>query len=159
MSDSKRRFLLRASPLTEGGKARLMSAKKVKPKSAKPREVSKLEAHGYTDEPHKGLKGEPECVGPAIVDAYGESARYFDTLRHAREVAEARELRKLLTAEQRLVNVQERARKQHRNLTGETHVCQKMLERAKAGGRKEPLAAIERIERMEADLDNLPEAA
>ena len=65
-SEQKPRYLIKSSPLVAGGKARLLSAKKVDPKPAKPREVSALEAHGYTDQAHKGLKGEPECVGATI---------------------------------------------------------------------------------------------
>jgi hypothetical protein len=48
MSDHKPRFLLRSSPLVAGGKARLMSNKKVEPKPATPREVSRIEAQGYS---------------------------------------------------------------------------------------------------------------
>lgn len=50
------RFLLRSSPLVAGGKARLLSNKRVKPSRAKPREVSGDEVHGYTDQLHKALE-------------------------------------------------------------------------------------------------------
>jgi hypothetical protein len=63
MSDHKPRFLLRSSPLVAGGKARLMSNKKVEPKPATPREVSRIEAQGYTTEPHKGYRASLSVSG------------------------------------------------------------------------------------------------
>jgi hypothetical protein len=157
MSDHKPRFLLRSSPLVAGGKARLMSNKKVEPKPATPREVSRIEAQGYTTEPHKGLQGEPECVGPAIVDAYGELARSFDALRHAADVEAAQQSRRLLDAEQRVTAAQARAKQRHMDMSGEFHAIGQMLKRAKDGGRREPNAAIRRLERVEAKLDGEPD--
>jgi hypothetical protein len=102
---------------------------------------------------------EPEAVGPAILDAFGESARYYETLRHQANIERARVARQELNVEQRLRGVEERAKRQHINVSGELHVIRSMLERAKSGGRKEPPAAVDRLERIEAVLDGIPLAA
>lgn len=152
-SSAKPRFLLKGSPLVSGGKARLMSNRKVDPKPAKPREVSKVEAQGYTEQPHKALNHEPECVGPAILDGYQESARFYESLRHLQEVEAAQQSRTMLTAEQRYRDAYARAKRTQTDFSHEFHICRKMLDRARAGGRKEPPAAVRVLERVEATLD------
>lgn len=114
---------------------------------------------GYVNDPAQGMRDEPECVGPAIVDAYSESALFWQSLRHAAEVQEAQQSRRLLNAEQRLADVQRRAKQQHVNVSGEVHVLSSMLERAKRGGRNEPPGAVKRLESLEARLDGLSDAA
>jgi hypothetical protein len=43
------------------------------------------------------------------------------------------------------------------DMSGEFHAIGQMLKRAKDGGRKEPNAAIRRLERVEAKLDGEPD--
>lgn len=152
-TSAKPRFLLKGSPLVAGGKARLMSNRKVEPNRAKPRDVSKVEAQGYTEQPHKALPDEPECVGPAILDGYAESARFYESLQHLRDVEAAQQSRKLLTAEQRLLDAQARAKRTQTDFSHEFHICRNMIDRAKRGGRKEPPAAVRVLEKVEAALD------
>lgn len=152
-SSEKPRYLLKSSPLVAGGKARLMSADKVVPKPATPRDVSGIEAQGYTDQAHKRLHGEPECIGPAILDSYAESARFYESQRHQQEVMAAREDRRRRTVEDRLKDAMARAKRSQIDLGHEFHICRKMLDRAHAGGRKDPPAALKVIEKIEAALD------
>ena len=107
------------------------------------------------------INDEPECVGPAILDGYQESARFYESLRHLRDVEQAQQTRKLLTAEQRIKDAQARAKRTQTDFSHEFHICRKMIDRAKAGGRKEPPAAIRVLEKVEAALDgtHLGEAA
>lgn len=133
--------------------------------------------HGYLSEPLRPLEGteyhvdppeavervagalrmcdEPECCSEDVV-SYAESAFTADTLRHAAEVEVAQEDRKRLEMEQRIVNAERRARLQHMNLSGEFFLIRKMLDRAQAGGRKEPEGAVRRLEDAEAVLDGQP---
>lgn len=99
------------------------------------------------------VNDEPENVGPAILDGYQESARFYESLRHLVEVEAAQQARKMLTAEQRLRDAQSRAKRTHTDLSHDFHICRKMLDRAKAGGRKEPAAAVRVLEKVEATLD------
>lgn len=99
------------------------------------------------------INDEPECVGPAILDGYQESARFYESLRHLRHVEAAQQSRKLLSAEARLRDAQARAKRTQTDLSHEFHICRKMLDRAKAGGRKEPPAAIRVLEKVESTLD------
>jgi hypothetical protein len=103
----------------------------------------------------RSLFDEPECISGGIV-SYTESANKADTLRHARDVEIARQDRQRLESEQRIRAAHERAKRQHVNVSGELHVVQKMLDRAKAGGRREPVAAIRRLEKVEETLDGVP---
>jgi hypothetical protein len=96
---------------------------------------------------------EPEAIGPAIVDAITELARTYDRIRYSVEVETAQQARRLLTMEQRMADVQRRAKLRHADVSGEMHVIKAMLERARKGGRVDPSAATERIERIEARLD------
>lgn len=146
-------FLLQGSPLVSGGKARLMSNRKVGSQPAKPREVSGVEAIGYTTEPHKALREEPECIGPAIVDAYAELGKTFDELRRIAQIEEARVLRQALSLENRMLDARRRAKLQHIDLSHEMHIMDKML------GRGKDAAVVERLEILEARLDHAPDVA
>ena len=99
------------------------------------------------------INDEPECVGPAILDGYQESARFYESLQHLAHVEAAQQARKLLSAEQRLLDAQSRAKRTHTDFSHEFHICRKMIDRAKAGGRKDPRAAIKVLEKVEAKLD------
>jgi hypothetical protein len=102
---------------------------------------------------------EPEAVGPDIVDAQTELARTYDRLRYQAEVEQAQKDRRMLSIEQRMADAVRRAKLRHADVSGEMHVIKQMLERARKGGRAEPLAALERVERLEARLDYRPDLA
>jgi hypothetical protein len=127
---AKPRFLLRSSPLTAGGKARLMSAKKVEPNRAKPREVSRLEASGYTEQIHKALHEEPECLDEWDWHRHvgHDTDMTLDQRRAAEEIARSR-ARELLSQEERINEAVEEAQARHRNVTGELWVLRQMIAR------------------------------
>jgi hypothetical protein len=104
------------------------------------------------------LRDEPEAIGRAIVDAYGELAAYHQSVRYRQAVEQARIARQALDPEDRLVDAMARARRAHLNLSGEFHVLRKMLERLRRGGRKLD-TFVKRLERIEARLDGIDEAA
>jgi hypothetical protein len=99
------------------------------------------------------LTDEPECVGPSILDSYQESARFYESLRHLAEVEAAQQARRMQTVAQRVRDAQDRAKRTQTDFSHEFHICRKMLERAKAGGRKDPPAALRIIEKIESRLD------
>ncbi|HTE62660.1 MAG TPA: hypothetical protein VK631_20045 [Solirubrobacteraceae bacterium] len=111
------------------------------------------------------LCDEPEMLSRAISGEYGKIANGargrggFTSLRHAAAVEQARESRKQLAMEKRMLDAQRRAKLQHVNVSGEMHVLKSMLDRAKTGGRHEPPAAIRKLEAIENRLDGLEEAA
>ena len=105
------------------------------------------------------LDDEPEAPSGAIVDAYRDLARTYDIARHSAEVEARQQVRKLLTSEDRLREVQRQAKLRHIDVSGEVHTVKRMLERARKGGRQDPPAAVERIERIEARLDYRPDLA
>lgn len=105
------------------------------------------------------LTDEPECISPAILDAYGEDARHYQSLRRLAEVQEARAVRATLSAAARLADVRRRAKEQHVNLSGQVKMVASMLDRAEAGGRKEPPAALRTLTVLEAQLDGVDDGA
>lgn len=132
------------------------------------------DGHGYLAEPERELDAtsepdppdvvarirdatcmvdEPECIGPAIVDAYSESARFFDSARHSLEVEQLREIRRQLSMEQRIAEIRRRAKLQHVNVSTELHALGKMLERARQKGKPDPPAAGRKVEALEGRLD------
>lgn len=149
-------YLMQGSPLVAGGKARLMSARKVTPSRAKPRDVTGPEENGYTNEPRRALKGEHECPSTAWVDAQSELAAKYDRMRLEREAEDAREIRKTLSVEDRMADVQRRAKLRHIDVSREFFVMRKMLAR----GNERP--AVKRLESLEALMDgvaDVPDAA
>jgi hypothetical protein len=119
------------------------------------------------DEPHvierietrTNLCDEPEEIGPAIVDAYADLARTYDRLRHEAELEQLGRLRETLTLEQRLVEIQRKAKRQHVDISREAHALRAILERARIGGRAEPVSATIKIRAIEARLDHRPDLA
>src|SRR3954470_3577138 len=98
---------------------------------SKPRFLAPItKPRDYVDRPELAVHGEPECIGPAIVDGYAELANFQQTLRHKQSVEAARQERPLLAAEDRLKDAERRAKHAHHNLTGEFHVLRQMLARA-----------------------------
>lgn len=79
--------------------------------------------------------------------------------RHDAEVQARRKDRKLLSAEARLVEVRRRAKQRQLNVSHEAHIAEKMIDRARRGGRPVPEAAVTKIERLEERLDYRPDLA
>lgn len=159
--DEKPRYLLRSSPLVAGGKARLMSNKKVKPSRAKARDVTGDEVHGYTDQMHKALEDLEALTEDDYQRHIAAGAAFRDRTLKQQQLVQIQQARSCLTLEQRLVEVQRVAKMRHINVKGEVEAVKGMLDRAKAGGRKEPSAAEWKVEKLEARLDAryLPDAA
>jgi hypothetical protein len=109
----------------------------------------------YVDRPELAVRDEPECIGPAILESYVEVNRRLFTQQHAIDVAKAQQLRPLLDADDRVRDIQRRAKYAHVNLSHEVHIMRRDLERAKAGNRKPPARVIERCERLEGLLDGI----
>jgi hypothetical protein len=103
------------------------------------------------------LCDEPECPSKATVDAHADLAKTYDRLRYLADLSEAQKARQLLSIEARMADVQRRAKLRHADVSGEIHIVKKMLERARAGGRADPRAAMNRIELIEARLDWRPD--
>lgn len=105
------------------------------------------DGHGYVDRPEMAMRDEPECVGPAIVNAQTELAEKYNALRHAAWVAQAQEDRAKLSVPHRIADVRRRAKARHIDMAHELHVTLKMYERGNEA------AARARVEGLEAQLD------
>jgi hypothetical protein len=114
------------------------------------------DGHGYASHPAFGMRGEPECVGPAILDSYAESARFYESVRHRQAVEAARLARPLLAAEDRIRDAERRAKAAHIDLRSEFRLLRDMVGRDRRGGRSPSAKALGRIERVECRLDGLP---
>lgn len=100
-------------------------------------------------------RDEPETVSDAILTSYAEVNRRIYTQQHALDVAQAQQLRPMLAAEDRLKDIRRRARHAHVDLSHETHIMQRELDRARTGGRKPPERTLTRLERIESLLDGV----
>lgn len=124
--------------------------------SEKPRFLAPLgKPRDYVDRPELAVHNEPECVGPAILDGYAEAADFHRSQQHARHVAAMQAVRPLLTADDRVRDIQRRARHAHVDLTHEVHLMRRDIDRAKAGNRKTPKRVLERLEGLEGLLDGI----
>lgn len=133
------------------------------PKPPKPRFLAagcrQGDGFGYANDPRFGMLGEPECVGPAILDSYAESARFHETLRHQAVVAAQREVRPSLSAEHRISDAERRAKHGHIDLRSEFRLQRAILARDIRGGRQPSVKLLTRIEQVEARLDGVPSTA
>jgi hypothetical protein len=101
------------------------------------------------------IRDEPECISRAWLASYAEvSKRIFDQ-QHALDVAAARELRPMLDAEDRVRDIQRRAKYAHVDLSREVLLMRRDILRAKAGNRRPPLRVLDRCERLESLLDGI----
>jgi hypothetical protein len=109
----------------------------------KPRFLAPLgKPRDYVDRPELAVHGEPECVGPAILDSYAESNAFKHSQQHALDVAFAQQTRPLLAADDRVRDIQRRAKYAHVDMSHEVHLMQRDLERAKRGNRKPPVRVL-----------------
>jgi hypothetical protein len=103
----------------------------------------------------KNIRDEPECIGPAILTDWAEVNRRIFNQQHALDVAAARELRPMLDAEDRVRDIQRRAKYAHVDLSREVLLMRRDILRAKAGNRRPPLRVLDRCERLESLLDGI----
>jgi hypothetical protein len=120
------------------------------------------DGRGYVNRPEMAMRQEPECIGPAILDSYAESNAFLHSQRHAADVLTQRQIRPLLRAEDRLKDAERRARQaKRRDLKGEFLALNGMLAHyRKTDGEPKPGSSVlNRLERVEAKLDGLEQAA
>lgn len=98
---------------------------------------------------------EPECIGPAILDSYAESNAFRFTQEHQAAVLAAQQLRPLLAAEDRILDIRRRAKHARVDLTHEVDIMNKDLKRAREGNRKPPKRVEDRLVGLEALLDGI----
>lgn len=153
-------YLMQGSPLVAGGKARMMSNRKVKPNRAKPREVTGPESIGYTTEPRKAVKGELECPSKAWLDATADRAFMLNQQARLADIAQAQSMRPALSMEHRMMDAQRRAKMQHVDCRAEFTAVKRMLDAAKLENDRRSArtvrAAEQRLVRIEVRLDQLP---
>lgn len=126
------------------------------PGEPKPRFLAPLgKPRDYVDKPELSVRDEPECVGPAILESYRESARFYESLQHQKAVELARLTRPLLATEDRLRDLDRRAKAARCDLSHELHIMRRDLDRARAGNRREPRRVHDRLERLEHLMDGL----
>jgi hypothetical protein len=135
--------------------------------------------HGYTTRPLRGLpsdipglvdddqlrdqadrvrdavsiRDEPESIGPAIVDGYASIANFHRSQQHALDVAAAQNVRPLLKAEDRLKDIRRRARHSHMDLSHETHLLERDLEKYRRRGQQPPQRVFGSLEKLESWID------
>jgi hypothetical protein len=126
------------------------------PHQPKPRFLAPIgKPRDYVDRPELAVRDEPECVGPAILDSYAESAAFRFSQQHAVDVALAQQTRQHLAADDRVRDIQRRAKYAHVDMSHEVHLMHRDIERAKAGNRKPPARVLERLQGLESLLDGI----
>jgi hypothetical protein len=122
----------------------------------KPRFLAPLgKPRDYVDRPELAVPREPECIGPAILDSYAESNAFRFAQQHALDVAAAQELRPQLACEDRLKDIRRRAKHAHVDLSHETHLMERDLEKARKRGQPAPKRVVARLEKLEGLLDGI----
>ena len=123
---------------------------------AKPRFLAPLgKPRDYVDRPELAVFGEPECIGPAILDSYAESNAFRFAQQHAVDVAAAQHLRPMLRAEDRLLDLRRRAKYAKVDMSHETHLMERDLVKARGRGQEAPVRVLERLEKLEGLLDGI----
>lgn len=124
--------------------------------TSKPRFLAPMgKPRDYVDHPSLGVPGEPECIGPAILKSYVEVNARICTQQHVLDVAVAQVTRPLLAAEDRLKDIRRRAKYARVDLSHETHIMQRDLERARLRGQPAPARVVVRLEGLEGLLDGI----
>lgn len=113
----------------------------------------------YVNHPSLGVPGEPECIGPAIVDGYASVANFHKSQAHALHVAEAQLIRPSLPPESRVSDLRRRAKHSHVDLSHETHIIDREIIKARLAGRELKPRFVERLTALEALLDGVELAA
>lgn len=108
---------------------------------------------------HTDHRDEPEQIGEAILEDWEQVRRLHMSQQHAIEVAAAQKLRPMLELDDRVRDIQRRAKQGGYDLKRETALMRRDIERAKAGNRKPPARVEDRCERLEALLDGVEQRA
>lgn len=120
------RYLMRGSPLA-GGKARLMSNRKVDPKPAKTPDVSEREVLGYTERTHRAILDAGECLDEQQWSEHvDERAKRDEEQRRKFEAAAIEQARRLLSFEERLVSAHDEARRRCVDVASEVRLVRHM---------------------------------
>lgn len=98
---------------------------------------------------------EPEGIGPAILDDWAEVRRLHLSQQHAFDVAEMQTIRPQLSIEDRVRDIQRRAKQGGYDLRRETALMWRDIESANAGNRKPPKRVFDRAEALEGLLDGV----
>lgn len=98
---------------------------------------------------------EPEKVGPRWLEDWADTMWLERSQQHAKDVASMREIRKQLTLDDRVRDVQRRAKYAHVDMSRELDLMRRDIERAKAGNRQPPRRVDERLEGLECLLDGI----
>lgn len=139
-------YLARSSPLVAGGKARLLSARKVTPKEAELRELDEAnpETHGYTEQAFKGLRDAGEALSSWDWHLHVRKRADLDEQERQEQIERDRDREKrLLSQEERLAAAQAEAVANRRDVSHEVWVLRRMLERGRA------VQAERRLQRIE----------
>lgn len=140
------RLLRAGSPLTGGGKARLMSGRKrtfKNPKAKPPDDRKWTKAHelGYTENPSLALLDAGEAIDDWAQEQYAEQALQRDEQRRVKQDAAAKRARELLSIEERMVQARAAAQLNYIDISSEMF----LIRRAKAKNRSEQ-AVIQHLE-------------
>lgn len=131
-----------------------------KPGPGKPRFLAPIgQPRDYVDRPAMSVHTEPECVSDAIVDGYATVALFHRSQQHALHVAEAQLIRPTLTPDARLRDIHRRAKHSHVDLSHESHLIGRDLEKARMSGRSVPDRTLGRLAAIESLLDGVELAA
>lgn len=101
------------------------------------------------------LRDEPEMIGPAILDSYAESNAFRFTQQHQADVLAAQALRPTLKAEDRIRDIERRAKHARIDLSHELDIMNRDLTKARARGQDPKPHTLARVERLEATLDSM----
>jgi hypothetical protein len=104
---------------------------------------------------HTDPRDEPEQVGPAILEDWEQVRQLHRSQQHAKDVAKALTLRPTLSIDDRVRDIQRRARQGGYDLRRECALMWRDIERAHAGGRQPPARVYERAAGLEALLDGI----
>lgn len=127
-----------------------------KPGPGKPRFLAPIgQPRDYVDRPAMSVHTEPECVSDAIVDSYASIANFHRSQQHILDVAAALNVRPLLKAEDRIKDLQRRAKHAKVDMRLEIQIMQRDLCRSRQASRQPPKRVTERLGNLESLLDGI----
>lgn len=101
------------------------------------------------------IRDEPEMIGPAILNSYAESNAFKHSQQHQADVLNAQQIRPQLKAEDRIRDIQRRAKHAHIDLTHEISIMERDLRKARERGHEPKQHTLDRIWRLESTLDGI----
>jgi hypothetical protein len=103
----------------------------------------------------RNIRDEPECIGPAWLEDWEQVRQLHRSQQHIKDVIDMQDIRPTLSIEDRVRDIQRRAKHGGYDLRRETALMLRDIERANAGGRRAPARVYERAEGLEALLDGV----